>query len=1014
MEQSINIFLLPTGYHPSLDNQTVSGYGPPGDPGTNPAYLGMVLLYNVFFDFTQYPPGSGTYGGRPWVVNPLIAHELGHVFGLYHTNFYELSYKRFSPELPWPEEKYFCHPNTDPKCSNNMMSYSSSQRYLSPKQIGHIHRVFSSNTNRIRYLRSYAGNPAYNVVISSNTIWDMATVAQGDIIIMPGSTLEVTCVLSMLKDTRIIIKPGAKLIVDGGMITNPVGDTWQGIYVEGDRHKSQTFANQGALILKNGAIIENAINAVSMRSANYFFVYSGGIIQATDATFRNNRRNVRFFPYSRYDSNGQYINNISYFTRVTFETNNSAIHNSYLENVSMWGVKGVKFNNCVFKDNSPNRRDGILAHDASFIVNQSSFQNLKYSIYALSPNSNHTFSVSNSTFVCNRGIYMNLVDNATIINNTFNIITGRGNIPETDCTKSNYGIYIDYAIGYKIENNVFTGYNRPPLEIPVCGPIGIIARHTGSYTNELYRNDFSMLKVGIQAQGTNKGYDYNQGLFLHCNNLNKNYYDFHVKHIPRSRPSGIRELQGYGSTNASLAGNLFGHDASMLLSNFVVDSQSGNIAYFHHNPASEPRVRPLVYSTDKITLWSSDRVYSADISCPDEVMAVKPYEVVLLEKEEARLKYEETNLNLRELIDAGNSDDLKRSIDEAGPAVNMPLYNYLMGIAPFLSEEVLAKLAAKEKGFTNVMIRNVLVKSPQAPKLDMVVEKLNSRNIPLPPPMRKKIDEGLDYFGEKELLEQEMAYYKTTYDVAMNELLRNKIHEIEGWEDAPDVQDILATSDDIRYKYLLAEYYFENEDYEQGMQLLNNIETQHSALESSFAENHIDYISFYSLLQQVDIEESPGYTNLSAETLEALESFIESDSRIAGKAIAILIMNEAIEYNEPIYFPELKTEIKSETAYDFTEFNSLDFIEVDITQPVFLYPNPAKDNISINWCVEDEKSLNATIDIYNSIGTLIYSYSERNSCSNSNISVSGWRPGTYTAIFNYGIKSESINFIISK
>jgi hypothetical protein len=62
---------------------------------------------------------------------------------------------------------------------------------------------------------------------------------------------------------RIIVRPGGKLIVDGGTLTSAcAGEMWQGIEVVGDRTKHQNAAHQGTVILHNNAVIENAHCAV--------------------------------------------------------------------------------------------------------------------------------------------------------------------------------------------------------------------------------------------------------------------------------------------------------------------------------------------------------------------------------------------------------------------------------------------------------------------------------------------------------------------------------------------------------------------------------------------------------------------------------------------------------------------------------------------------------------------------------------------------------------------------------
>ena len=67
------------------------------------------------------------------------------------------------------------------------------------------------------------------MTINRSTTWDRAYVIGGDLIIRKNKTLVVKGMISMPKNGRIILEDGAKIIVDGVIITNNCGETWNGI-----------------------------------------------------------------------------------------------------------------------------------------------------------------------------------------------------------------------------------------------------------------------------------------------------------------------------------------------------------------------------------------------------------------------------------------------------------------------------------------------------------------------------------------------------------------------------------------------------------------------------------------------------------------------------------------------------------------------------------------------------------------------------------------------------------------
>ncbi|NTV27380.1 MAG: hypothetical protein HGA93_01685, partial [Methanothrix sp.] len=177
----------------------------------------------------------------------------------------------------------------------------------------------------------------------SSQNWSMPSTLTGGgmslcgFIVKPGKTFTVKGMLTMGQNAKIVVERGAKLIVDGGTITGLPGFTWQGIEVWGDSSKTQANNGiyQGIAKFVNYSVVENAkVGAVTIRidgAPNY--AYTGGIIQATDATFRNCTYGVVFYKYeNRNPLNNKPLNNASAFTRVIFETNNNYVGTDTIRN----------------------------------------------------------------------------------------------------------------------------------------------------------------------------------------------------------------------------------------------------------------------------------------------------------------------------------------------------------------------------------------------------------------------------------------------------------------------------------------------------------------------------------------------------------------------------------------------------------------------------------------------------------------------------------------------------------
>jgi hypothetical protein len=158
------------------------------------------------------------------------------------------------------------------------------------------------------------------IALNSNETWNTDQRLTINYIVPSGKTLTIqNCTISMPRNGFIKVMPGGTLILDGCTLTNSCGYMWSGIQVLGDPTKKQSpSTNQGVLIMKNGARIENAYVAAMADEAYYSapdYTYpngksngdgvdehGGGIIQIqfsqTDpVTISNCRKGIGFGPY---------------------------------------------------------------------------------------------------------------------------------------------------------------------------------------------------------------------------------------------------------------------------------------------------------------------------------------------------------------------------------------------------------------------------------------------------------------------------------------------------------------------------------------------------------------------------------------------------------------------------------------------------------------------------------------------------------------------------------------------
>ena len=539
---------------------------------------GIGSEYQCFVCLSQYQHPS------LWALATTMAHEFGHNCGLKHpydSEYSNISHYEFLWDLfghvqqPWctlsdpllvcyHDAGWDCDPyNPSTTCTNNIMGGTYLSRHFTALQCGRIHRALSVAPIR-KYAYGYSSTP---YVVSSSQTWDFTRKMYQDIVIDSLATLTITCTLEMVDSARLIVRPGGKLIVNGGTLTSACdGEMWQGIIVEGNPSLPQYAQRQGSVILNN-ATVENARNAISTRGAdtNAVYEHTGGIVQATNTLFRNNRRAAEFLEYENH-SGSNVTDNTSRFTRCTFIVDDDNLFasngTSFLEHVSMWRVRGVKFNGCDFRNETTGtsvRGTGIRSIEAGFTakrvcpqlsnsdpcgcynsgsdtVRRCSFTGFSEAVHAANTLGAYDITLDNCDFAYNSaGVSLYAADNARVSFCDFAL----------GDSLSVLGLLLSRCSGFTVEGNSF---HKHSLSYPY--PTGILCDSTGTAENIIRLNSFTGLYTACNAVGNNGAIPKvtPSGLQYQCNSFSGNTYDILVSPSSRIRPYQGSSSQGADNT----------------------------------------------------------------------------------------------------------------------------------------------------------------------------------------------------------------------------------------------------------------------------------------------------------------------------------------------------------------------------------------------------------------------------------------------------------------------------------
>ncbi len=769
------------------------------------------------------------------------------------------------------------------------LSYKTPFEYLAPKAT--ITFTFSYGCDN-----HYTVSKEFDLRIPTTTISGNA-ISEG-FILDANAVVTVTGTIKSNKNAKTIVPVGTRLILDGGLMTNNDNNFWQGIEVWGNKNVHQYEINgsygQGYLELKNGAVIENANCAVELWRPNYWGT-TGGIIHATDATFRNCAKAV----HALYYTNHSYINGLETAYNSSFKNCNFIIDENYLgsqtfnKHVDLAHVNGISFKGCAF---SVNRKIqgvslwcvGIGAYQAGFTVSSfcnagnsstttepcpeeylvpSTFSGFYHGIHASNDGSAaRTFNVWNSILSNNTiGIFALNTGYATIVNNEF--VVGCG----SDC---DFGIYAEAVTGFCIEENSF--YPRAinhgsPYGIEIVGSLG---------NNDIYGNHFQGLHCGNVAVGNNivtseSSMANTLGLTYSCNTNTNNTIDFCV----------LKDSNGHGDIapqQGSMyqpSGNTFNGD----LYHFYNDGSQLIDYYYNTNENSQIPDPDLLYRVSRHSTTSPNQCTS---HYGNSSLVKSNSEKNQLATD--YLSHYTTYSNLKQLyenkIDGGNTSLQVSDINNASTSDQWRLRAHLLELAPYTSADVLTATIDRYDVFSNPVLFEILSANPDELKKDTLIRYLENKENPLPDYMVDILRQVADGFTARTALEAQMGKYGHDYTLAAGDIVRSNLND--SIADPTELRTWLGNTRDLASDRMVVASYLQEGDSLHAFTLANLLPDLYG-LQGNDLADHSDYMDLLRLYHSLYRENRTVFELDEAETtmIDSIANFGIGASKSMAKAL---------------------------------------------------------------------------------------------------------------------------------
>ena len=1010
---------------------------------------------NAVQTFYRKVPDMTESSNHDWFLSMHIAHEIGHALGLMHIydripSSWQQNCSFSQVDFLWdvfdttevcgttcdvcliPSVKII---GSDTIRNNNIMG-GGDISHTSDLQKAIMHRnlrvgnINSGGWTAGKGIRDHAtGYIERPFEITQDETWDFSIKFYQDIVVKSGNTLTITCEVQMVPEAKILIEPGAKLILDGGVLTKDKYTTsrWKGIQIYGQPEMTQSPAHQGLLETKRGAVIEFADQAVQVWQQDVWNTM-GGIVQASSTTFRNNGKAVAFFPYKNIQPNGMEMKNWSYFSNCEFIADDDFIGNAPVTQFTMYQVNGVLIQNCLFEDKRTNvtiqdRLSGILTLDASFRIvgtcphtdicdlhyydevklNKTLFKNLKVGVHAQNAQTISQATIDRCHFEnVQKGVYIDAADNAIITRNLFEFT----NDHPTDMYFSDQ-ITVLGATSYRIEGNTMRADN------PSGAMYGVQIHHSGMEPTEVYRNRYTENFVANGAVGVNRNYlmwntdpSLSEGLQFQCNTYEDNAHDLVVNSTSEYIPGeGIQDWQGSLTISA---GNTFDNTSDKSLVNLAAHESIFTYFYFEPNANEEPinsSEVPQFEAEEENPCPSSFETIVLNPVGPLLNPILYPYVVGVLDSIQFDLDTKMNILNAN--LSLGDTSVLYSLIPTILYDQSETAFLILESMAPYLSENVLYLLADVDPAeFSHTFLRDICILHPEISHKSDFIDYLGSKSTPMPQVMIDSILNSPKYstlsYEYADIRGLKKQKEDVTTGLLMSTLL-DSIYPTLGFMDS-----LVAHREHFLYPFEMMQAALWKSDRTRALDILSYIgawlateRTGLDALTELIVEDYVDF--HYELLQLTTGTYLEGIDSTAEVLIRHYATEGIGFTQIQAENFLCFFFNECdIPHYEYIPAQGLVNTQNNEKKQEWVE-------EINKDKTISLYPNPASELVTLDFGDIAEKALLA---VYNANGQYIMS-DKVNDVSSYQLSIHNWQPGLYIVRVRLNNRSETLRLIVN-